>query len=438
MQINTNILQLSDILAKDIIDQVDCYHIKSIINNELEFCNKCYRSNLSCNGTRVILYRDIPIHGKQVGIYLTFQRYKCKSCQATLYQSSSSLDTNHLMTKRLVDYIVNKAYKTTFTEIALEVGIDEKTVRNVFSNNVDQKLKQLRIETPEILGIDEVHLIGKPRCVITNIEQGTIVDMLKTRNKQVLMAYFTTLKDKENIRIVTMDMWRPYFDVISTIIPHAKVVIDKFHVVKMASEAMESVRKAIRKELTLKERIQLKNDRYLLLKRNYQLNSMEKLSMESWFVQHKLLGQAYELKEGFYNIWNCTTKKEAEEAFKIWIKQIPMELVDYFVPIVTTVENWYKPIFNYFTARYTNATTEALNGLIKIMNRDGRGYSFDVLRAKMLLSNGMQKIHKTRKFSRIYDDRMMKDLPFERDINYGVSIQKLVQFLELENTKSTN
>lgn len=433
-----DILQLNDILAQDIVEQDGCYHINARIREEIKVCNKCYHSELSRNGTRVIVYRDTPIHGKQVGIYLTFQRYRCKSCTATLYQKSNSLNNNHLMTKRLVEYISEKACKITFTELANEVGVDEKTIRNVFANNIESQLEQLNIETPKILGIDEVHLIGKPRCVITNIEQGTIVDMLKTRNKPVLMAYFTTLKDKENIRVVTMDMWRPYFDVISTIIPHAKIVIDKFHVIKMASEAMESVRKAIRKELTLKERIQLKNDRYLLLKRNYQLNSMEKLSMESWFVQHKLLGQAYELKENFYNIWNCTTKKEAEEAFRVWTKRIPIELVDYFVPIVTTVENWYKPIFNYFTARYTNATTEALNGLIKIMNRDGRGYSFDVLRAKMLLSNGMQKIHKTRKFSRIYDDRVMQDLPFERNINYGISIQKLVQFLELENTKSTN
>ena len=73
----------------------------------------------------------------------------------------------------------------------------------------------------EILGIDEVHLIGKPRCVITNIEHGTIVDMLKTRNKSILMTYFTSLKNKGNIRVVTMDMWRPCFEVISTTIPIA-------------------------------------------------------------------------------------------------------------------------------------------------------------------------------------------------------------------------
>lgn len=434
-----DILQLHDISAIQLIDEHDSYHIKGIINSKIsDYCLKCFnKSTLVRNGTTRTVVRDLPIHGKSVAIYLAIQRLKCNHCGNISYQTSESIDNSHRMTRRLVDYIAKKVHQSTFTDIATEIRIDEKTVRNVFSNSVDQQLKILKIETPEILGIDEVHLIGKPRGVITNIEQGTIVDMLKTRNKSFLMTYFTALKNKENIRVVTMDMWRPYFDVISATIPHAKIVIDKFHVVKMASEAMEKVRKDIRKRLTQKERMQLKNDRYLLLKRNHQLTAMEKISIESWFQQHKLLGIAYKLKERFYNIWNCRTKKDAEEAFIEWSKQIPIELIEYFIPIVLTVDNWHKPIFNYFTARYTNATTEALNGLIKIMNRDGRGYSFEVLRAKMLLSNVVHKIHKARKFSRIDDDRMMMELP-DFDKNYGVSIQKLLKLLTLENPKSTN
>ena len=49
------------------------------------------------------------------------------------------------------------------------------------------------------------------------------------------------------------------------------------------------------------------------------------------------------------------------------------------------------PDFAYFDHRYTNATTEALNGLIKAMNRNGRGYQFKTLRAKMLFSKGVRK-----------------------------------------------
>ena len=251
------------------------------------------------------------------------------------------------------------------------------------------------------------------------------------------MNYFGRMPNKSNVKIVTMDMWRPYFDVISATIPHAKIVIDKFHVVRMASDAMEKIRRNMRNTLTHKQQLQLKNDRYILLKRNFQLTPMEQFTLECWTGQFPLLGQAYQMKEGFYNIWSNRTKAEAELAYDTWFKQIPLELIDYFIPIVNTVDNWHEPIFNYFTSRYTNATTEALNGLIKIMNRNGRGYSFEVLRAKILLAYGSHKIEKSRKFNRLGDDRFLaSDLP-DHDKNYGSSIQKLIEIFELENVPST-
>jgi len=414
----SDILQLSDIQPKDIIEENNCYHIKAIITSEFKFCNKCFSNNLSKNGTRVIMYRDIPIHNNPVGIHISFQRYQCKKCHNTIYQDSLSLDTKHLMTKRLVEYIYTKVYQRKFTELALEIGVNEKTIRNVFANNVDIQLKLLDIITPEVLGINEIHLVGNSRCVITNVEQATVIDILKTRNKAILMSYFGHIKKVENIKIVTMGMWQPHFNVISAIIPDAKIVIDKLHVVKMALEAMEKVQKNICKGLTYKERKQLKDNRYLLLTRHYQLTPMDKLTIEDLRMQYPLLGQAYLLKEGFYNIWNHPTKKEAERAYIDWCKQIPIELADYFIPIVNTVENWYKPIFNYFTNSYNNATGEALNELIKIMNRKGRCYSFEVLRSKILLIHGAHKIQALPGFNK----------------NHGTSIQILLNLFELEST----
>ncbi|MCX8515197.1 MAG: ISL3 family transposase [Burkholderiales bacterium] len=430
-----NILKLPDIIAQNVSEENNSYHIKCIIDSKTPtICKKCFSQNSQVrNGTTKTILRDLPIHAKAAVICLTIQRYKCNSCRHISYQSSQSINELHRMTNRLVDYIVNKSYQTTFTEIANEIMIDEKTVRNIFSNSVKFQLNILTIETMEILGIDEVYLIGRPRFIITNIGQATIVDMLKTPNKSTLLKYFTTLKNKEKIRVVTVDMWRPYFDVISATIPHAKIVIDKFHVVKMASEAMERIRKDICKGLMQKESMQLKNDRYLLLKRNYQLTPKEKLSIASWFEKHKILSMAYKLKEKFYDIWKCRTKKEAEEEFIKWRKQIPIELFIYFYPIVATVNNWHEPIFNYFTARYTNTTTEELNELIKIMNRRGRGYSFDVLRAKMLLSNGMHKIQSSHKFSRVDSDIFMMELP-DFNQNFGASIQKLKDYFVLEDS----
>ena len=56
-----------------------------------------------------------------------------------------------------------------------------------------------------------------------------------------------------------------------------------------------------------------------------------------------------------------------------------------------TVENWRTEIFNYFDFRFTNAITESLNKVSKEISAQGRGYKFDVLRAKLLYRNEAAK-----------------------------------------------
>ncbi|WP_081799434.1 transposase [Neobacillus jeddahensis] len=64
-----------------------------------------------------------------------------------------------------------------------------------------------------------------------------------------------------------MDLWNPYKSAVNTVIPHAKIVIDKFHIIKLANKALEKIRKANRKNVSAEERRQLMRDLYVLLTR---------------------------------------------------------------------------------------------------------------------------------------------------------------------------
>jgi hypothetical protein len=61
------------------------------------------------------------------------------------------------------------------------------------------------------------------------------------------------------------------------------------------------------------------------------------------------------------------------------------------LPLTLAIEHYGEAIFNYFTYRYTAGYTESLNGLMKLLAREGRGFSFEVIRAKVLLTNGLRK-----------------------------------------------
>ena len=99
--------------------------------------------------------------------------------------------------------------------------------------------------------------------------------------------------------------------------------------------------------------------------------------------------QAFDLKEDFFAIYddNIASKENAINAFNEWEKSIPEdELYDKFRELAGTVHNFHSQIFNYWDCpiAISNGFTECTNRLIRENNLRGRGYSFEVLRARTL------------------------------------------------------
>lgn len=436
-------------------------HLYAEVCTPASACIHCHEVSLEGFGRRERHIKDLPMQGKRVGLYVDTRRYRCKACRKTFYEPLPDLAVGRDMTARLAHWIGKQSLKRTFLTLAEETGIDEKTVRNIFADFVIELEKQYQFETPKIMGIDEIHLT-KPRGVITNIGSGTLLDLLPNRNKETIIKYLAGLKNPETIEIVAMDMWRPYRDAVELVLPHAMVVVDKFHVIKMANEAMEKARKGLRESLTDKQRRGLMHDRYVLLKRKSELTDKDYLLMDGWTKNYPLLGSAYALKEAFYDVYEATDANDAYQRYGAWRRSIPPELVGHFSDLVRAFENWQPYILNYFECGVTNAYTESLNNLIRVFDRAGRGYSFDVLRAKIIFTEGAHK-HKlarpkfdrkptvqrqksepiTIKFYTGMDDNsagygipemkpeaLPKPPMMEAPKNYGVDIEKMLKMLE--------
>ena len=78
---------------------------------------------------------------------------------------------------------------------------------------------------------------------MTNVKDRTLVDVLPNRSKVVVIRYLAGIDDREAIQLVAFDMWNPYRKAIREVLPPARIVVDKFHVVRMANEARERIRK---------------------------------------------------------------------------------------------------------------------------------------------------------------------------------------------------
>jgi transposase len=331
-------------------------------------------------------FMDTPLHGKRVHLIVRRQRYVCQGCEKTFQQILPDMEEDRTMTKRLVSYIKRLSLEKKFTEIADEVGVNEKTVRNLFKEHVERLDSERVITAPEWLGVDELHILGDFRAMLTAPGEKKILDLLEKRDKATVLKWMLALPNRKNVKVVTMDMHRPYREAALAAFPNAACVVDVFHVVRMANKAADSLRIALKDELDPKVRRKIKRDRWIIQARRRNLKAGDVIMLHSWDRVVPMLSAAYRAKEDFYDIYEkAKDRAEALELWDLWLEMLEPELKKPFSELIRAVTNWKPEIFNFFDYRgKTNAYTEAINSVIRAINRAGRGYSLDAIRAKVL------------------------------------------------------
>ncbi|MCY4007533.1 MAG: ISL3 family transposase [Rhodobacteraceae bacterium] len=431
-----DLLQLDDFELIRVVEEDHDFHIYTRLSDETTHCQHCGKYGVVGFGRREQVMKDLPRLGKCSAIHVETRRWHCKHCGKTFYEDLPHMDKKHRMTDRLVQWIGEQTVRRTNSSVAEDVGVTEGTIRLVFAEYVLRKYEAMRFVTPRWLGIDEIHLI-KPRCVLTNVEKLTVFDILENRNEQTVAERLSRLNNRKSIELVTIDMWRPYRDAAAAVLPDATVVVDKFHVVRMLNAACEAVRKVLRADLTPAVRRGLVNDRFLILKRKHQLNDKEHMMLSSWLEKYPALAMAYEIKEAGYRIYDAKTREDANAAYEEWRASIPQEMKGTFGDFERAWRNWRDEIFAYFDCCATNAYTENLNNLIRTTNRVGRGYSFEALRAKLLLSEGPEKKAAARP---VFQKMLSRDLTMETAVHemrvpthyegrFGTLLSKLPEIL---------
>lgn len=426
----TDFLQLRSLRTLEVVSDEERYVVKAEGVTPWTVCPLCKVGRLHGHGSQAQSFQDTPSHGKPVEIFIQRRRYRCTGCGKTVFEPVADFDGKRHATARLVHYIRQQSFSKTFAALAREVALDEKTIRHIFDDFVEDFESKVRFRTPRVLGIDELKIIGQYRAMITNIERKTVFDIRPSRAKADLLPYFRALRDKDSIEWVAMDMYHVYKQVVRTTLPQARIVVDRFHIQRMANDALEKLRKRIRKELPTRQRLKLKDERFLLLKRQHDLTNENMARALEWFHQFPLLGEAHALKEGFLSIWDHNTRDAAEVACTKWLVNIPAELAPAFKELTTAVNNWHEEIFAYFEQPITNAYTESVNRLAKDMNRMGRGYSFEVIRARMLYDAKARKDGSVIDTVEVDDDTTTVNFEFQRMNMASIRKKKVKRVVE--------
>ena len=138
----------------------------------------------------------------------------------------------------------------------------------------------------------------------------------------------------------------------------ALIVIDKFHVVRYITWALENVRKRIQKDMYHSKRKYFKRSRRILLSHYSLLSSENKQALEVMLQQSYDLAQAYYLKELFYEFMSSENSSVAKIRLKKFILSAQVSQLSEFNATLTMLENRSKYILNAFDCSYSNGFTE--------------------------------------------------------------------------------
>lgn len=184
-----------------------------------------------------------------------------------------------------------------------------------------------------------------------------------------------------------MDMNTVYRDIAKEFLPNATLVIDKFHVVRYVTWALENVRKRIQKQMHPSKRKYFKRSRKLLLTHQSKLNEEGLLALEIMLQQSEDLAVAYHLKELFYEFMNSKGKQKATKALQYFLLAAQASNLSEFKPCLTMLANWSHYILNAFDCPYSNGYTEGTNNVIMVIKRNAFGYrNFENFRNRIFLA----------------------------------------------------
>ena len=370
-------------------DQIEC-EIES--TQGYARCHKCGgQATQFHEHEKALTLRHLPVCGRAVILRLRPKRYRCPHCEGgvTTTERQDWYDAKSGCTKALAEFLLLELVNSTVQDVARKHRVTYDVVRGVLQRYVRGEVDWSTIKTLRILGLDEISLLKGHGDFVTIVsaqdEQGkpVVLAVLKGREKKTVVAFLKTIpaRLKKTVQEVCSDLYEGFLGAVEEVLPHARLVADRFHVTKLYRAAVDTLRKVEMKELKglLKkaEFAHLKGVLWALRKKSEDLEPEEKETLDLLFECSPELQQAYRLREKLTRLFDNEkhTKETGRQALRRWMNEVKNSGLDCFDKFLATLEHRMDIITNYFTNRTTSGWVEGLNNKIKVLKRRCYGLS---------------------------------------------------------------
>jgi transposase len=237
-------------------------------------CPECARlTDVRARKVRVRV-QDAPIREQHIYLEIHKHRFWCRPCNRYFYEPVQGIWPRKRTTQRLREHIAKACEKyTDLKSVGLHHRLSSGFVYQVYYERTEVRLRQYKsgYRWPEVLGIDE-HFFRRSGgftqfvTVFTDIKNKRLFEMAQGKSGRELIPQVENIPGREHVKVVVIDMSSSYKALIRSLFPNARIVADKFHVLRLFHPHLMRESKKIsghRQELGLRK---------LLLKNRFKLD----------------------------------------------------------------------------------------------------------------------------------------------------------------------
>ena len=369
----------------------NCIEAAVVYRRDEVTCPRCGKVTTKVHDRRRQNKQDRRLRDKAVFLTLIKRRFRCLWCSKVFTEPDEVFGPRRRSSYRFREYLGQEALHQTVRRTAGKEKVGEGLVRRCIAEGIGRMLKIGEVtETPEFIGLDEFSVSGRRlyHTAICNLVKREVMEVVEGRGKQRVEEYLDSLSDPGMVKGVAMDMHEAFRQAVRMCLPRARIVVDKFHLVRHINGALDRVRSRLQGGNRRGRRQDLFKSRYTLLKGAERLTDWERTRLNQLFNHYPELERAWLLKERFRTWYKGRDRGPAEVELDALQRVISDTYLPEFTALLHTLANWREEILNYFDYPISNGFVEGKNNRIKTIKRMAYGYrNMDNFRLRILAAN---------------------------------------------------
>jgi transposase len=370
-------------------------------------CRWCGRGSLQVKERAVVRVRDLPIAGRETYLLWRKRRYRCEGCERTFTETHPELPSRQRVSARFRRRLFERCREGA---AHAEVARDEQTTRyqvmRAFLSGGDQLAARRASGPPRRLSLDEAHhRRGRElSTVVSDLDRRRVIEVLPGCQRKTIDRWLRALPDdvRSGIEVVSIDPSEAYRQAVWQLLPDARIVCDRFHLVRGANAALDAVRRERQRDARAKRpkgtrrtgqhttrRPELYHARHRLLKARERLRTSEREKLIELFREDPILAEAWGLKEAFRNIYRASTRAHAELRLDAFLQAVDRAGIPSFHAFAAGIRRWREELLAYFDEPTTNGYAEGVINKVKVIKRRAYGLpTFPGFRKRVLIACG--------------------------------------------------